>query len=86
MPSPRKKGDWPVVAALVVAVLLLAALGGYVGGYLALSYRVDVEGDERLWRAYDYKWQAAVFTPAAKVESLLIGRPVRAVWVNVLAG
>lgn len=35
--SNHRKSDWPIYAALTVLVLLLAALGAYVGCYFGMS-------------------------------------------------
>jgi len=73
MPSP-KKADWPVVAA-VLAALVLVPLGVYVGGYFALSRKhEELPG---LWvRFYGTRWQAEIYAPAAQAESAITGDSV----------
>ena len=43
MSNARKKADWPVVAA-VLAALVLVPLGMYVGGYFAMAKRREFTG------------------------------------------
>jgi hypothetical protein len=77
MPSPHKKADWPIVAALL-AVIVLAPLGLYVTGYFLLSTRtIDIGYDGAVVRWFDSRWATQVYYPAAKVEGVLIGNRVR---------
>jgi hypothetical protein len=49
----------------IIAMLMAAYLAGYVG----LGETLDWPSVDR-WRIYPYRWQAFVFKPAAKVESM----------------
>lgn len=69
MEERRKKADWPIIAGAILC-LTLAALGAYTTAYYALSKTVLASGKSVI-RSYDTKWQAALFAPAAKVESML---------------
>ena len=74
MSEARKESGWPVVVAVVLAVVLLP-LAVYVGGYFATCTGIDRRFDWYAdFRYYRYEWQAWVFQPAAKVESLLTGQ------------
>lgn len=80
MSEPKKQADWPIVAVLALAVPIVA-LGVYVGFYLGIAETHyenywDQEGRVATLRLYDARWKAALFTPAARVESLLARRPV----------
>jgi hypothetical protein len=59
---------------IIAAVILAAALGGYIGGYYLMADRASL-GDVTL-HIYEGQWQADCFKPAAKIESLLTGREV----------
>ena len=82
MADSRKKADWPVVAALLL-LPVLAALGAYVSCYYAMSdlspslTAAELNSKPNLVRFYDAKWKATIFTPAAKVESLMRGQRVQ---------
>jgi hypothetical protein len=65
------------VAAIVVAIALLCA--GYVGGYFLLSSTFTIVPDNKV-RSFRYEWQARLYSPAAKVESCLIGQRVVPAW------
>lgn len=80
MSEPRKKADWPIVAIMALAAPLVG-LAVYVGCYLGMSethyeHYWDEEGKVATLRLYDAPWKATLFTPAARVESLLAGRRV----------
>ena len=79
--SPRK-ADWPIIAGMILAVLVVA-LGGYVGGYFALSAgrHESEENPPTVHRWYRKNWQALLFQPAANVEGLIVGKKVYADWV-----
>jgi hypothetical protein len=47
----------------------------YVAGYLALS-RTSPGAPDHWCRIYRLKWQAEIFKPAAKVESVITGDEV----------
>jgi hypothetical protein len=72
----------PSTAAPILAVLAigLVALGAYVGGYFWLGEYTWFQSPGRaltIERAYSFQWQTILFSPAAKIESLLSGRDVR---------
>ncbi|HUE70723.1 MAG TPA: hypothetical protein VMP01_07515 [Pirellulaceae bacterium] len=69
MGNSNNRAEWPVYAALV----LLAAAAAYVGGYYAMGTHVPALNGASLLRVYPAKWQATVFVPAAKLESVLRG-------------
>ena len=85
MPSPSRKADWPIIAALVLAVVAVA-LGVYAWGYFALStveVRVKLHAaplaDEEVYdRVFNRQWQVSIYTPAAHVESAIRGKRVTA--------
>lgn len=80
MSERRKKAAWPIVAALMT-VLLLVPLGSYVGGYFALGTLKLTEPappyQPKLVRWFPHVWQAILFYPATRVESLIRGEPVK---------
>jgi hypothetical protein len=71
MPSPRKTADWPIVAAIVLAMVLMP-LGVYVGGYYATGEKLETPS-RSYYRIYSTRWQARIFWPAARVESVFTG-------------
>lgn len=84
MAEPRKKTDWPIVAGVILA-LVVVSLGGYVVGYFALSSCAEIPGNPRtkgvIFRTYDKQWQATIFKPAAHIEGIVIGKKVFAGWI-----
>ena len=64
----------PASSPLIVAIILVAVLAAYVSAYYLMG-TVGSAGAQRL-HVYPTQWQATLFTPAAKVESLLLGREV----------
>jgi len=74
MSEARKKADWPVVAALVLAVALLVLPAMYVGGYFAFS-----NCDDHPIATVRIFWNRKLeefYTPLAPVEEFLTGREV----------
>jgi hypothetical protein len=71
MASPRKKSDWPIVTAVVLAVVLVP-LGVYVGGYFVTGEKLETPSSS-YYRIYPTRWQARIFWPAARVESVFTG-------------
>jgi hypothetical protein len=70
-----------VVLALLLAVSLLA----YVGGYLLLpwethSFAYPPEEPFQIERIYAHPWQETIFAPAAWVEGALRGHEVTTAW------
>ena len=62
---------------LIVGAILLCLLAAYVIGYFALGesgYFVGTRPARA--RIYSYEWQADLFRPAARVETLLVGQAV----------
>jgi hypothetical protein len=73
----------PILA--VLAIVLATLLATYVGGYLWLGeYHAwtsnSVPTDTSVIRLYDSRWQAALFKPAAAMESLVYRQRVAASW------
>jgi hypothetical protein len=66
----------PTVAG--VALFLVVAGAAYVGAYLYLPHHLtgDKNDPKYLIRVYVHRWQADLFQPAAKIESLLTGGTV----------
>ena len=60
--------------SLAVLAVVLVTLGAYLGGYFWLGDRLY--GGPAPLRYYRYRWQATLFTPAAKVDSYLRGYSV----------
>ena len=78
MSEARKKADWPVVAALVLA-LFISAVGIYIGGYYWLAKSLEIPVLTRLpvkGVQYDSQWLAEIYKPAGRIEQFLTGRPV----------
>jgi hypothetical protein len=75
MENRRKERGGCIVAVAAIAVLFFAVLTAYVVGYfgLCIGSSSDETGSLRL---YAEKWQAAIYRPAANVESLVLGKPV----------
>lgn len=70
MSETRKKADWPIVAGLLAAVVLVA-IGFYAWGYFAVGLATKDNLGDRV-RVYEYNWQVTLFGPAAKIESTCI--------------
>ena len=77
MSQKQGKPDWPIVAALMLAVV--AVLAVYVGGYLAMGSvgTVSTQHETKMCRFYSAQWQADVFWPAAQVESFLARHDIK---------
>jgi hypothetical protein len=82
MSSASRKSDWLIIAGAVVPVLLLAALGVYAGGYLAMgewafSLETRIESQKYVelqnYRIYKSRLMACVYYPAARFEGLIRG-------------
>jgi len=69
-----EKTRTPASGPLIVVVLVIAMLAAYVSAYYLMG-TVGSAGAQRL-HVYPAQWQAILFTPAAKVESFLLGREV----------
>lgn len=61
----------PAAKILVMLAIVLLPLLAYSGGYFWTSYKITALTPQL--RSYRYRWQAAIFLPAAKVESYLSG-------------
>ena len=75
----------PSTAAPILAVLaiVLVPLGAYVGGYFWLGVRVQGQTRNLLGNTvdvtqviYNHDWQIRLFSPAARLESIVTGRHV----------
>ena len=62
------------------SVILLPAVL-YVAGYLALSRTSSGAIPDHWCRIHRLKWQAEIFKPAAKVESVVTGDEVSTYWM-----
>lgn len=70
----------PIAAA---AIMLAVCLTAYIAGYFAATDGVGTlppTGEQV--RVFNYEWQAQLFAPAAKVESVFAGREVNPEWVR----
>ncbi len=77
MDQGRKKGDWLVVTAFVLTVLVVS-LSLYVWGYIATGVvgTVSTKYETKMCRFYSMQWQVYAFRPAARVESVLAQREI----------
>lgn len=82
MSESRKRADWPIVAAIVLA--LLVASGAYIGGYFAASESrtltsqpLMINGalmaEVQIVRVFKLSWLRTVYWPAAKIEAVIHG-------------
>jgi hypothetical protein len=80
VPEHQKKTDW-LIAGVTLAIVLMPPIA-YVGGYFALGeicYRLTEREtpqglelvNEGQVRVFPSRWQANLYVPAAKVESLI---------------
>ena len=70
-----------LTAAMIVFALVVVPMAAYVGGYYGLA-ETTVEYSRRhgvrvVDRVYSYSWQAAIFTPAGRVDEWLMGGDVQ---------
>jgi hypothetical protein len=77
--SQRRRTPDALIAAVVFLSLVLAALGAYVGGYFALSVLRGPPSHDILVRDFPHRWQAEIYSPLVKVESLVRG-PIEPAW------
>lgn len=75
MDEPRSK---LAVPAFVIATLLVL-FGSYTGGYFAATRGVGHSGPRRV-RVFHAEWQARLFSPAVRIESLCVGEEVHEAW------
>jgi hypothetical protein len=71
--SQRRRTPDALIAAVVLPCFALAALGAYVGGYFALSVLRGPPSHDSLVRDFPHRWQAEVYSPLVKGESLVRG-------------
>jgi hypothetical protein len=89
----ERRSNW--LGPLLIVVILLTAATSYVVGYFTLgrpalatviapsaAQSAAVNMPTRIFRS---KWQAILFTPAAKIESALTGEEVEIGWAGRLA-
>ena len=72
MGEERKKSGG--CSAIVFAVIVLLPLVVYLGGYFWAGQKVIAPDVQT--RCYRYRWQSAIFSPAAKAESVFTGNKV----------
>ena len=75
MEEPRSR---VAVPAFVIATLFVL-FGGYTGGFFAATKGVGRAGPQRV-RVFHAEWQAHLFAPAVKIESLFVGEEVYEAW------
>lgn len=67
-------------AAIAGCLILLIAIGSYLGGYFVLCDTASPNEDRYIFRIYQSRWQAALFAPVGAIEELLTGRHVVLDW------
>jgi hypothetical protein len=72
MEGERKKSGG--CSAIVFAVIMLLPLVAYVSGCFLASQKYTAPDLQT--RCYRYRWQSAIFSPAAKAESVFTGNKV----------
>ena len=77
--SQRRRMPDALIAAVFLLSLALATLGAYVGGYFALSVLRGPPNHDILVRDFPHRWQAEIYAPLVKVESLVRG-PIEPAW------
>lgn len=70
-----RNSNWPVIVAILMATCLTLP-GLYVACYLKLSDTVVDFGGCLIDRYYHAQWQARLFQPAARLDTLFTGRSV----------
>lgn len=69
-----------LIAGVVLLCFALAAGGAYVGGYFALSVLRGPPSHDIVVRDFPHRWQAEIYAPLVKVESLVRG-PIEPAWM-----
>lgn len=64
------------IAAALVFTLSFVALASYLGAYICLAEIGDIEGTK--FRIYKSRSLGSFFNPAARFESIVLGKPVEA--------
>ena len=77
--AERRTANAIAVPCLFIAVVLPLVLD--VAGYFALSRTSTGAAPDHWCRIYRLKWQAEIFKPAAKVESVITGDHVSTYWM-----
>ena len=68
------------VPAFVITTLLVL-FGSYTGGFFAATRGVGHTGPMRQRvRVFHAEWQAHLFAPGVKIESLIVGEQVHEAW------
>jgi hypothetical protein len=80
MNDKRTTGAWMAVALMVALMVLLPSIS-YVVGYFLRSQVLAATGRQGslITRIYPTDWEATIFKPAAKIESLVTGKDVSSV-------
>lgn len=68
----RKKADWTIIAAAVLA-LIRAPLMLYVSSYFVVSELNGPPRHDILVRDFKHRWQADFYSPLVKIESMARG-------------
>lgn len=70
-----------LTAAMMVFALVVVPMAAYLGGYYWLPETTVAysprQGIREVDRVYRYSWQAAIFTPAGRVDEWLLGGDVQ---------
>jgi len=72
----------PPYALIAAVVILCLALTAYVGGYFVLSKYNDHPNNDVLIREFKHRWQAKIYLPLVKAESLVRGRRIEPSWIE----
>ena len=66
----RNTVEWPIIVGVIFAVAVLGPPVFYVGGYFVVSKLNGPPGHDILVRDFNHRWQAEIYSPLLKVESL----------------
>ena len=71
--AERRRTPDALIVPVVILCLALAVLGAYVGGYFVVSELRGPPSHDILVRDFNHRWQAEIYSPLVKVESLMRG-------------
>ena len=77
MDKTRESHSVQYVPIAVLATLLLI-FGGYTAGYFAATKGVGTAPPNQRVRVFHARWQAILFSPGTRIESLLVGEDISA--------